>query len=405
MKPCILFVDDQPRVLDGLRRNLRGMRDEWEVLFANSGRVALEQLNIAPVDVIISDLRMPGMDGAQLLNEVKKGNPRVIRIILSGQTNEEAALRLTGNNHQFLSKPCDTDTLVSTVKRALAFRDLLNDKSLQSAVAGLHDLPSPSAVYDDLVQELRGPEPSIENVAKIISCDVGLTLKILKVAGSGYFGASSRISNPLQAIRLLGIEKTNALVLSHGVTSQKPVRQIRGFSLERFSQHSVACGSLAQAIMCAENLDQKAVDNAFVAGLLHDIGSLVFALNRPEQYEEVIAASMYEGVTRLAAERQKFGATHAQVGAYLVGLWGLSDNVSEAIAYHHTPLDHPSCTFGVLTAVHVAEGLTQTFRQAHLDDTLSTVIDFGYLGKVGVANRLSAWAEILRNVNSGTDQP
>ena len=404
MKPSVLFVDDQPRILDGLRRSLRGMRDKWEILFAGSGPEALERLSMSSVDVVISDLRMPGMDGAELLTEVASYAPRVVRIILSGQTDEEVALRLVGTNHQFLSKPCDIDTLVNTVNRALALRDLLHNESLQSAVSSLNDLPSPSAIYDELAQELRSPEPSVQNVAKIISRDVGLTVKILKVASSGYFGAGSNVSHPLQAVELLGIERTNALVLSHGVTSQEPASEIGGFSLERVWEHSVACGSLAQAIVRAENLDRKTADNAFVAGLLHDIGSLVFAVNRPKQYEEVIAASIHEDVTRLEAERQLFGAPHTLVGAYLVGLWGLSDIVCEAIAYHHTPLDFHSRTFGVLTAVHVAEGLTQTFRGAHLDDILPVVIDTKYLREVGVANRLSTWAEILRNAKGGADQ-
>ena len=405
MRPRILFVDDQPKVLDGLRRSLRGMRYNWELLFANSGPEAIEKLCMTSVDVVISDMRMPGMDGEELLTKVKKYSPRVIRIILSGQTNEETMLRLVGDNHQFLSKPCSANTIVDTVNRALSFRDLLNNESLQSAVSSLDDLPSPPAIYDELVQELRSPEPSTHNVAKIISRDVGLTVMILKVASSGYFSAGSSISNPFQAVSRLGIERTNALVLSHGVTSQRPVSQIGGFSLERLWEHSVACGSLAQAIVCAENLDQKTADNAFVAGLLHDVGSLVFAVNKPEQYEEVIAAAMYEDVTRLEAERQVFGATHALVGAYLVELWGLSNNISEAIAYHHTPLDHPSCSFDMLTAIHVAEALTQTFRRTTLDDILPAVVDIGYLRDVGGANRLSTWAELLRNEDSGREQP
>ena len=405
MKSCILFVDDQPRVLDGLRRSLRGMRDKWEMLFANSGYEAIEKLGMAPVDVIISDMHMPGMDGAELLTRVKKDSPRVIRIILSGQTNEDAALRLMGQNHQFLSKPCDAGILVETVNRALSLRDLLSNESLQSAVSSLDDLPSPPAIYDELVQELHSSEPSTESVAKIISSDVGLTVKVLKVASSGYFGAGSNVSNPLQAVNLLGIERTSALALSHGVTSQIPVREASKFSLDKLWEHSVVCGSLAQAIANAENLGQKIADYAFIAGLLHDIGSLVFASNMPDQYEEIIAAERYEDFPRLEAERQVFGSTHAQVGAYLVGLWGLSDNIIEAIAYHHTPLEYPSCTLGALTAVHAAEGLTQPFLRGQLDDTLPTVIDIAYLREVGVVNRLPDWVDILNDANRGTDLP
>lgn len=405
MKPCVLFVDDQPRVLEGLRRSLRLVRDEWEMLFAYSSAEALNQINLTPIDVIVSDMRMPGMNGMELLSEVAKRQPRIIRMILSGQTDEEAAMRLVSNNHQFLSKPCDSRTLVKVVNRALSLRDLLSDESLQSAVSALRDLPSPPAVYDDLVQELHSSEPSTQKVADIISVDVGLTVKVLQVASSGYFSVGRSISNPLEAVTLLGIEKTSALVLSHGIAEQQPVPQIGGYSLERLWKHSVACGSLAQAIVLAEGLDQKAADSAFVAGLLHDIGSLVIASNRPDDYEAIIQASTYENAALLEAERELLGATHGEIGAYLVGLWGLSDSISETIAYHHTPSDYQSSDFGVLTAVHVAEAMTQGFQWSRLNETLAAVIDVEYLREVGVAKRLPNWIEILRNMDGEKDQP
>ena len=111
MNKRILFVDDEPMILQGIQHSLRGMRAEWEVALANSGAEALETMAQAPFDVVITDMRMPGMDGAQLLDLVKVKFPRTVRIILSGQSDRETILRSVGPSHQYLSKPCDLDEL------------------------------------------------------------------------------------------------------------------------------------------------------------------------------------------------------------------------------------------------------------------------------------------------------
>src|SRR5262245_37814840 len=97
----ILFVDDEPNVLQGLERMLRSMRHEWEMQFAMSGPAALERLAEQTFDVIVSDMRMPGMTGAQLLTEVSQRHPHIVRIILSGQADQEDILRSVGPTHQY----------------------------------------------------------------------------------------------------------------------------------------------------------------------------------------------------------------------------------------------------------------------------------------------------------------
>src|SRR5579863_1343288 len=116
----LLFVDDEPKLLQGLQRQLRPMREEWDMHFVESGNSALEFMSGRPVDIIVSDMMMPGMDGSQLLAEVAKKHPQTVRIVLSGQAEREAVLRLVGPAHQFLSKPCEADELRKAVSRAFA---------------------------------------------------------------------------------------------------------------------------------------------------------------------------------------------------------------------------------------------------------------------------------------------
>jgi DNA-binding NtrC family response regulator len=115
----ILFVDDEQRVLDGLRRMLRTMRAEWEMEFACDGLSALETLDKQAFDVIVTDMRMPEMDGSVLLSEVLAKHPALLRVALSGQSDMESKVCASGLVHSYLSKPCPMAELTGTVKGLL----------------------------------------------------------------------------------------------------------------------------------------------------------------------------------------------------------------------------------------------------------------------------------------------
>jgi putative nucleotidyltransferase with HDIG domain len=395
MKASILFVDDEPMLLQGLRRNLRHMRDEWEMLFAESAEEALHSSRIADLDAVVTDMRMPGMGGAAFLQRVVERNPRAVRIVLSGQIDKENAYDLIGVGHQFLSKPCDIEVLIGTLRRALALRSALVDEALQTTVANLGSLPCPSAVYNELVAELDREEPSMNRIAQIVSRDLGLTATVLHIASFGFFGSHGRLTNPVQAVTRLGVERVKALVLSHGVVTEYQEDNLKDMGLDKLWQHSVRCACLAQEIAKDMELGKKEIEQAFVAGLLHDIGALVLATNMPDAFRKVVQASPREDTIRLEAERLTLPTIHGTIGAYLAALWGLPDPVVEAIAYHHEPSMGNSSDFTPLAAVHVAEGLTQAVHGCRPDEPGIKVLDFDYLNALGVADRLASWAKIF----------
>src|ERR1700722_16735111 len=115
----LLFVDDEPRVLQGLKQSRRGKRKIWDMVFAEGGAGALAELERGRFDAIVTDMRMPGMDGAELLNRVKCAQPEALRIILSGQMDPGAAVRAASSAHRFLAKPCDSDTLIEILSESL----------------------------------------------------------------------------------------------------------------------------------------------------------------------------------------------------------------------------------------------------------------------------------------------
>jgi HD-like signal output (HDOD) protein len=386
----ILFVDDEPKVLEGLQRMLRTMRREWEMGFAPSGAEALEILAANPFDVVVTDMRMPGMDGAQLLIEVRKRYPQIVRIILSGHSDQEMILKSVGPAHQYLSKPCDAEALKVTVARACALRDLLTNESLQRLVSQMQSLPSLPHLYLKLVEELQSPEASIKRVGEIISQDIGMTAKILQMVNSAFFGVRRHVSSPVEATSLLGLDTIMALVLSIQVFSQFKSDQTVGPVLDTLWTHSMAVGTFAKWIARAEGQENRLVEDTFTAGLLHESGKLVLATNLPKEYLEMVKLAHGENLSLIEAERRVFGAAHPEVGAYLLGLWGLPDSIVEAVAFHHCPSQCLGQSFSPLTAVHAAVALE---REIFPDEVGMCVplLDADYLAKLGLLDRIKTW--------------
>jgi len=401
MKKQILFVDDEPKVLRGLQRMLCNLEDEWEMAFAESGQEALDLLAEHPFDVVVSDMRMPVMDGAQLLNEVMRRHPQIVRIVLSGHSERELVLRSVGATHQYLAKPCDPERLHSVVAQACALRELLADESFRSLVSQMNTIPSLPQLYLDIMQELEDPDGSIKKVGRIIARDVGMTAKVLQIVNSAFFGLPRHVSDPSHAASLLGLDTLKALILTAHVFSHLDKADAKGLCFDTLWNHSIATGSLAKRIASAENCETQVCDHALMAGLLHDTGKLVLAANLPDRYHEVLSLSEKGTMTSLDAERQVFGTTHAEVGAYLFGLWGLPEPIMEAVLFHHSPDRCMATTFTPLTAVHVANVIEHERDDAgkqHETPQLATE----YLARLGLLERVSAWQELcLASVGEG----
>jgi DNA-binding NarL/FixJ family response regulator len=220
MPKRLLFVDDEKMLLDGLRRALHGMRDEWQMTFVDTPAAALEALDQEPFDAIISDMRMPAMNGAELLERVKEHHGDVVRIVLSGQSNREAVLRSIAPAHQFLSKPCDTQELKRRLYQAFVMRDLLLNQSLASLVSRLRSIPSLPTIYGELTAALESEDTSLGQIEEIISKDVGMAAKILQLANSAFIGAHGNVSSLRMAVSLIGAETIRSLTLSIHVFSQ-----------------------------------------------------------------------------------------------------------------------------------------------------------------------------------------
>ena len=396
MKTRILFVDDEPNVLSALRRMFHDMREKWEMAFVSDARDGLALIAEQPFDVLVADMRMPGMDGAVFLREAQSICPGAIRIVLSGHSDRDMILQTVRPAHQFLPKPCQPDELKAVITRGLALREVFLDDRVKNVVAKLDRLPTVPRLYTALLDELAKPDPSIREVAGLIAQDVGMAAGILKLVNSAFFGLRVHVSSPTHAVNLLGLEIVKSLVLSVGLFDRFNKDAFRDFDLEKLWRHSLSTGRLAQVIAGLEKVKEQDREQCFIAGLLHDVGKLVMATNFSDSYSQVINGCQQGLGTVLDMERHVFGASHAEVGAYLLGLWGVDDAVVRAVYLHHEPGRAKQVGFSPLTAVHVANRLEHelvVISQGYAINPMDEV----YLAASGLADRVPVWREACRD--------
>lgn len=318
MRRTVLFVDDETRILDGLARMLRPQRDRIEVVTAPGGREALSILANRQIDAVVSDMRMPCMDGAALLAEVRHLYPFPVRIILSGQSDQDTLLRAVAVTHQFLSKPCEPQLLVATVLAACAWRDLLSAHPYHRvAVSRLVVLPSPQTVVTRLDAELAEAQPSLRRVASLIAADPGMAAKVLQLVSSSFFGQPRRV-DPDEAVRLLGLDLIRAL---------RSRDTLAVASDDRRESQNTTVAAVARAVCGCLGGNERAVADAGLAGLLHGCGSLV------------------EG---------SLPVDEPAMAASLLGMWGLSDGPIKAILHQRSPSAAPPAEQVVAGALHAA---------------------------------------------------
>ena len=388
----ILFVDDEPNILDGLRRLLRSLRKEFELCFAGSANEALEMMNKNEFDVVVSDMRMPGMDGAELLTEVQKRHPHSIRIMLTGQADEESTLRTIGVVHQFLAKPCDPEKLKILLLRASALHRLMIDGKLKDLVSSIDTLPSLPSVYSKLQKKIREPEATLDDVGEIIGQDIAMTAKILQLVNSAFFGLYQKVETPARAVKLLGLDTIKALVLVSGIFSEIKVPEDI-FSAQTLWSHSLTVGTLAKKIAENETDQKDIIDNSYIAGVLHDIGKLILVSKMESYYREATLLARQEHLPFIQAEQKIFKATHCDMGAYLIGLWGFPSDIVEAIGFHHQLGEYPEGTFSPALTVHIANVMYYKFHQ---EETVGTGPEFNeeYIQKIGMGEKLTKWREL-----------
>jgi HD-like signal output (HDOD) protein/ActR/RegA family two-component response regulator len=400
----ILFVDDDDLILRSIERVLKrhALESKWELTFVRDGQSALDHLEQATFDVILADAHMPRMNGMALLRRVQETNPGVVRILLSGHTGLDVLRTALPYAHQFIAKPCDAHVLRSTLDNACGIRGILNRPELRQLVGGSNELPSAPRTYVEITNALTNPNASARTVADIVERDIALSARVLQLVSSGLYGLPRPVTSIGGAVAFLGIEVIKAIVLSVEVSKMFPVSQsIPDFSIDALQKRSLAAAQLAKRLLGHESSG----DSVLVAGMLQDVGQLVLAARAPQRFAIALQASNRGKAPLYEAEIELFGATHAEIGGYLLGLWGLPAKLVQTVAHHLEP-DEKARTFDAATALYVANLLSQNPEVAALEEVPARMvaIDLRYLRSLGVAHQLEDWRRIAREMgaSSGT---
>lgn len=401
MKKRILFVDDEKCVLDGLKRSLYPMRDQWDMKFVESGAEALAELEHNRYDIIVSDMRMPGIDGSAFLEAVRTSQSDAVRFVLSGQAEQEAIVRAIGPTHQYLTKPCQPQVLKQVIHRACSLRERLANEALRSIIGRLTTIPSPSNILAELSEELLKEEPSLQRIADLAQRDIGVSCKVLQIVNSSFFGMATPVADVKHAVCLLGVSRLRPLFLSAGIFSaiEVPisVRRLCDDTIEK----CLSIGDLANGIARLERPgDPKLANESMLAGIAADAGQLILASEYGEPYVEMcLASGIGASLPRWRQEVAHYGASHSDVGAYLLGIWGFSDPIVEAVSYHHEPQRCVHREFSPLTAVHAASSIVEAVAAGE-DPQLH--FHFDYLESIGMAERTETWLKLAdRTLKTG----
>jgi HD-like signal output (HDOD) protein len=388
----ILFADANVEELYEFRRQFG---PAWEVLAVGTGPAALEEIRKQPCDVLVADMNLPEMSGAELLNHVRGEFPKTVCFILAPDADRERVMQTVLCAHQFLAKPCDPVTLKSHVDRAMALDAWIASNSMRELVARVRTFPTVPSLYIEIISALKSPDATTEQVGRIIAKDMAMMTKLLQVINSACFGLPRKISDPVEAVGLMGFEAVKSMVMTIKLLSQydkiKPVY----FSIDRLWRHSTDVARTAKQLTLMHTEDATLAETAFTAGLMHDIGKVVLAANFDEQYRGAQSLARKQKLPLWEVEHEIFGASHGEIGAYLLGLWGMPLDLLEVAAMHHQPSRSISKEFSTLTAVHIANVLEHELTPDPDEPEATAKFDDAYLEKVGLLEVMPQWREMV----------
>lgn len=330
----MLLVDDEPAIVQSLRRALFRHREAWEVEFVTSGARALSALSERPFDALITDIRMPELDGPGLLTEAVARWPSLVRVVLTGDPGEARPARVEALErlaHHVLIKPVSVEALFHRVEQSLRARDRLVDPALRALVVGLGPLPALPATFEAVTRVTRRPDFTLAELVEVVEADRAVCSHVLRVVNSAWFGLGKPVSSMREAVRLLGVRPLESVVLATEVFSGP------GAAIEGLRQRALR--RLATVPQLARSLGVEALrDEAATALVLADVGEFLLWVKAPTSAAR-IERVMAGGRARLEAERAELGGDHAVLGAVVLELWGLPPRLVEAVALHHARAD------------------------------------------------------------------
>jgi HD-like signal output (HDOD) protein len=267
---------------------------------------------------------------------------------------------------------------------------LVAGTAVREIVGRLDKLPSIPETYWLLTKTIANPDSGIEDVAKVVQRDPAMCAKVLQLVNSAYFGLARQLTSVGQAISYLGLDLIKGLALTLNVFgAASTTMPIAGLSFERLQRMAIMTAKLGKFIIG----NPKEAEATYTAGLVHEIGTIILAMSVPERLSDVVQKAAQSGRPIDEIEREELGAGHAEIGGYLLGVWGLPTPIVEAVACHRDLRIIARDRLDPAVALHVANALaSQAVAEAtgerHIDQ-----LDLETLQTLGLTEQLPAWRD------------
>jgi HD-like signal output (HDOD) protein len=395
MTKRVVFLITDPSERENVRTGVAAQEDGWDKIVTGSLEEAVTAVQAAPVEAVVVEHRRGDPSGSKLLDWVLEHCPEAARLIVAEPAEREEILRAVSASHQFLPRPVTPEILKGTIQGARLLDAAMPNEVLFTLAERIKVFPPLPSLYFRVLNELGSPNYSSQTVAEIVSRDLAMTTRLLQVINSGFYGLPRRITDLTEAVNLLGQETVKSLIVGIQLFLEHDHIKPLYFSIHQLWQHSNSVAHAARLITQMETGDRERADEAYTAGLLHDLGKLVLANNFETQHNKVQQIARDSRRPLWEVEAEEFGVSHAELGAFILGRWGMPVELLEATAFHHRPGWRGGLEFSTLTAVHVANVIEHELR-APPHGMVASALDLPYIDSIGLMGRIDSWKDCIR---------
>ena len=347
----ILFVDDETQILRSITRLF--MDTEYEVLTAESGAEALDILETEQVDVIVSDMKMPKMTGYELLSQVKKRFPNIVRIILSGFSDERIVFDALQKNiaKLYILKPWENTVLINTIEKVFQIENVLrNNEKVLKLVNNAEELPTIKTSYQKIINVIENDQ-EIYKIVEAIEADNSIVIKLLHIVNSSYYAVKT--GSIKRAVAYLGLDNIKNIVIASAFIDGLSFNTKDNKRLEQLWEHAFIANRIISIIY--EFLNKKIPETEMNAGLLSNVGMIFMIHSFHDKYMEIFEEVEKKNGNIVELENKAFGTNHQEIGGYLLQWWDIPLPIVEAALYHHDPFNENIINKQIVLAAHIAE--------------------------------------------------
>jgi Predicted signal transduction protein len=348
----ILFVDDETQILRSITRLF--MDTEYEVLTAESGAEALDILESEQVDVIVSDMKMPKMTGYELLSQVKKRFPNIVRIILSGFSDERIVFDALQKNiaKLYILKPWENTVLINTIEKVFQIENTLrNNEKVLKLVNNAEELPTIKTSYQKIINVIESDQ-EIYKIVEAIEADNSIVIKLLHIVNSSYYAVKT--GSIKRAVAYLGLDNIKNIVIASAFIDGLSFNSKDNKRLEQLWEHAFIANRII-SIIYNEFLNKKIPETEMNAGLLSNVGIIFMIHSFHDKYMEIFEEVEKNKGDIIELENKAFGTNHQEIGGYLLQWWDIPLPIVEAALYHHDPFNDNVINRQIVFAAHIAE--------------------------------------------------